>query len=65
MKRLYIGGALLSGILHAPLLAQEEYGAFLLSTLLWPLPALVWSDYVRYVMYNSYKHAKMYPENIS
>ena len=58
MKRFYIGGALLSAILHAPLLKDEEYIAFIGASLLWPIPFILWADYIRYATWGQYQHSK-------
>lgn len=58
MKRLYIGGALLSAMIHVPLLKEKEYGPFAVSVLGWPLIAILWLDYIRYATWAEYRHTR-------
>lgn len=59
MKKVYLSGAIVSAIIHAPLIKQKEYMAFAISTALWPLTAVLWLEYIRYVTWSTYKHEEM------
>lgn len=59
MKKWYGVGCVISGILHAPLIKEEEYVAYGISTLLWPLPLFVWGMYIHYLTWGTYQHERM------
>lgn len=59
MLRKYILGSVISAAFHVSLLRDKEYGGFALATLVWPVPALMWSVYVRYLIWGNYKHKQM------
>lgn len=59
-KKLYLTGALLSGLAHLPLLKDEEYTSYTIATLLWPVSALLWASYVRYALWGSMMHKQAF-----
>jgi hypothetical protein len=58
MKKAYLIGAVSSAIIHFPLLKEEEYVSYLLATIAWPVPAIIWLAYIRYVIWSTYQHDK-------
>lgn len=59
MKKVYLTGLLVSGLVHLPLVKQKEYASYAISTLGWPVPAILWVFYIRYLTWGTFQHRKM------